>query len=720
MITIHLIPQAHLDPIWLWPWTAGVDEAIATCRTACDLMDRHADMTFNMGDAWVIEQVEQIDPATFARIKKLVAAKRWDLSGGWYIQPDCNFPIGDALKRQIEIGIGYVREKFGVAPSIAMNVDSFGHAQAFPTLLRAAGQDKYVMMRPQEHEMKLPARLFRWQDPATGDTVTTFRIAGAYCTPGRMSVEHLRDSLTELPSGAEHTMCFFGVSDHGGGPTEEMLDFCRKNKNAIPGATLEFSTPTRFFEAIAATQESLPLVKGELQFHAIGCYSVEGRLKRAVRKAEHFLLQAERCRKLDPATPADGAAKLRDAWKSVCFHEFHDTIGGTCLPSAYAYVMNDIGGATAEAERQTVYTLRRLMLAKLGDNPLQRIVLFNPSDKPFDGYVEFEPWVEFTPWQSHWRLLDGDGKEVPYQKMDGEAMADSAIDRLVFRVSLQPDEIRAIRIDCDRKLAPTVTKKASVHHDRLTTDSGVSIHHDSRSVRKVSFSPSRLLPAPELSLLDDSSDTWTHRLDRYPAGPGELAQWSAFSVIDTGPLMCSLRQEGCIGRSDVVVEWRVYAGMPFVDLSLRINWTERQKVLKLLWSFPSPAKSRTDGTLGGSTARPTDGREYPLQDWIHLKHDDGADSAIICPDSFGIDVTPDRARVTLLRSPLLAHHDPNLGLSPRKQYADRGEHVLRFRFLNGASIDPGTLGAIAHGIHQPPLTADLTRGMPARRQRNQI
>ncbi|MEX0775215.1 MAG: hypothetical protein WD042_05815 [Phycisphaeraceae bacterium] len=53
MIRVHLIPHAHIDPIWLWPWTAGLDEAIATCRTACDLLDRHADMTFNLGGARV-------------------------------------------------------------------------------------------------------------------------------------------------------------------------------------------------------------------------------------------------------------------------------------------------------------------------------------------------------------------------------------------------------------------------------------------------------------------------------------------------------------------------------------------------------------------------------------------------------------------------------------------------------------------------------------------
>ena len=26
MKTVHLVFNAHLDPIWLWPWEAGLDE----------------------------------------------------------------------------------------------------------------------------------------------------------------------------------------------------------------------------------------------------------------------------------------------------------------------------------------------------------------------------------------------------------------------------------------------------------------------------------------------------------------------------------------------------------------------------------------------------------------------------------------------------------------------------------------------------------------------
>src|SRR4051794_30353646 len=39
LLTFHLIPNAHLDPVWLWDWREGLNEGLITCRTILDLMD---------------------------------------------------------------------------------------------------------------------------------------------------------------------------------------------------------------------------------------------------------------------------------------------------------------------------------------------------------------------------------------------------------------------------------------------------------------------------------------------------------------------------------------------------------------------------------------------------------------------------------------------------------------------------------------------------------
>ena len=95
MKTVHLIFNAHIDPVWLWPWQAGLDAVLATCRSACNRLDAHPDLVFTKGDAWAFEQVERVDAALFERIRKHVDAGRWAIVGGWWIQPDCTLPSAE-------------------------------------------------------------------------------------------------------------------------------------------------------------------------------------------------------------------------------------------------------------------------------------------------------------------------------------------------------------------------------------------------------------------------------------------------------------------------------------------------------------------------------------------------------------------------------------------------------------------------------------------------
>jgi len=146
---VHMIGNAHLDPVWLWHWERGVDEALATCRAACDLLDETPELIFTRGEAWVYEQVRQLDPALFARIRGHIAGGRWEVVGGWWVQPDVNLPTEAALRHSMRLGREWFRQHLDLDDvPVAFNVDSFGHGAYLPRLLRGNGQPWYVMMRP--------------------------------------------------------------------------------------------------------------------------------------------------------------------------------------------------------------------------------------------------------------------------------------------------------------------------------------------------------------------------------------------------------------------------------------------------------------------------------------------------------------------------------------------------------------------------------------------
>ena len=97
--TFHLIPNAHLDPVWLWDWREGLNEGLVTCRTILDLMDEDRELTFIRGESAIYQHIEKADPKTFARIKKYVKSGRWDVVGGTVIQPDTNLPATETFAR---------------------------------------------------------------------------------------------------------------------------------------------------------------------------------------------------------------------------------------------------------------------------------------------------------------------------------------------------------------------------------------------------------------------------------------------------------------------------------------------------------------------------------------------------------------------------------------------------------------------------------------------
>ena len=61
-MVVHLIANAHLDPIWLWNWQAGVDEALSTFRSAVDRCREYPEFKYTRGESWVYQWVEEIDP----------------------------------------------------------------------------------------------------------------------------------------------------------------------------------------------------------------------------------------------------------------------------------------------------------------------------------------------------------------------------------------------------------------------------------------------------------------------------------------------------------------------------------------------------------------------------------------------------------------------------------------------------------------------------------
>ena len=107
---LHLICNAHLDPVWQWEWEEGAAETLSTFRVAAKFCREFDGFIFCHNEAILYQWVEEYEPALFEEIRTLVKLGKWHIMGGWHLQPDCNMPSGEGFVRNILSGRKYFWE----------------------------------------------------------------------------------------------------------------------------------------------------------------------------------------------------------------------------------------------------------------------------------------------------------------------------------------------------------------------------------------------------------------------------------------------------------------------------------------------------------------------------------------------------------------------------------------------------------------------------------
>ena len=217
MKKLFLVCNAHLDPVWLWPWQEGATAAIATFRSAANFCEEYDGFVFCHNESCLYEWTQEYDPALFERIKKLVEAGKWHIIGGWFIQPDCNIPAGETIIRQILEGQRYFKKQFGVSPKVAINFDTFGHSRGLVQILKQCGYMGYLYMRPEEIRQSLPSSSFYWEG-FDGSKILAHRLNGVYSANMGKAVERINELVNEQSKDDIDVLCW-GVGNHGGGPS---------------------------------------------------------------------------------------------------------------------------------------------------------------------------------------------------------------------------------------------------------------------------------------------------------------------------------------------------------------------------------------------------------------------------------------------------------------------------------------------------------------------
>jgi len=709
---VHMIGNAHIDPVWLWPWQAGADEALATMASAADRCDEYPEFVFTRGEAWVYRQAERVRPDLFARIGGLIERGQWHITGGQFLQPDLNLPTAAGLHRQILHGQRYFRDCFGVAPTIGYNVDSFGHTASLPDILAEHGYTGYIFRRPEQHQVALPANTFVWRG-VNGGEVVAFRIHPGYVANFADLTGQVKIAVESADPVLGHTMCFYGVGNHGGGPSKAMIEWIIANRASFDGHELVFSTPERFMAAIADKRHLLPKVSVELQHTFPGCYSVMHDIKSAQRHGEQLLVQAEgavRALAADEAERKASLARLDGAWDDLLFTEFHDILTGTSIPSAWGSVRAMQGRARIVGEEVLFDTTRRWSYRTLPEVNEHQIVVLNTGDEARHAFVEAEPYLDFDDWGDRW-ISDEDGEPVPFQEVQPDS--NQLIPRILFETDIGAAASRQFQVRAGPRpdtLGGDSTMAASP--ERLSNGM-VTLSLRDGGIGQVAYNGADLLGPGGLGLhlRKDTTDTWTFHADRWAEPVEAVFSGGVWTVEESGPLRVRARLDGRLGNSRIRLTVSLRRGEPAVHVALEVNFDERYALLQMPVDFALPVSRWTDGIADGHVDRGPSPTEWPFLGWSRLSVG-GTDIGLITSDFYSHSVDHNAWQSTLLRSPRMAWGggDPKT-YAGHDHHTDQGVHHFAFTLHLAPSLAEAELAAALERSAEPLVVFDRYEGM---------
>lgn len=712
---IHLVANAHIDPVWLWCWPEGASESMATFRVAAQLCSSFPDFIFNHNEALLYEWIKEYEPDLFRQLQELVASGKWHIMGGWFLQPDVNLPSGESLVRQILYGRKYFIENFKVEPKTAINFDSFGHSRGLVQILAKSGYDSYVFCRPSPADLSLPAEEFIWVG-FDGSEIMATRATAHYNSRLGRAKEKVEDWIKSNPK-KNLSLLLWGVGNHGGGPSKLDLQELGKLIQETKDLEIRHSTPEAFFKDLRRQKKTLPRWLKGLNPWAVGCYTSMSQIKKGYREleSEYFLTEKMAAAAYFQGLMPYPEEELKQALRDLLFIQFHDILPGSATKSAekdalkiihhgleiLARIKAKVFFLTASAEEE----------AKEGEIP---ILILNPHPFPLKTLME----VEFQPHEMNWEggfwwpRLEVNGQPVPCQLEKEESNLNVEWrKKIVFEADLKPGEMHRFSCYLERKeqrpIREIKEENGFIHFK--SADLEVSVNCSTGLIDRLRVRGQEIFEprAFEPLVMMDNADPWGMAVKafreiagRFELLPYENKTWliqglssplPSVRVIEDGPVRTIIESVFGYNLSLFLIRYKLPKKGTEIEIEVVVYWQEKDRLLKL--SLPTTFHEAwyLGQTVYGVEELPVDGSETVSQRWVALISKN-QDLALTCINDglYGSDCRAGEIRLSLLRSTAYsADPVPDRPMLAQDRFIarqDQGERMFRF-WINAGPVE---------------------------------
>ena len=169
-----------------------------------------------------------------------------------------------------------------------------------------------------------------------------------------------------------------------------------------------------------------------------------------------------------------------------------------------------------------------------------------------------------------------------------------------------------------------------------------------------------------------------------------------------------IRVVSTYGASTLIQEFSLSAHQARVDVKVTVDWHEHFKLLKLRFPINIDHVSTAAEVPFGVAVRQANGEEEACQNWVDVSGVSGADGlpygvSLLNDGKYSYDVNGNEIGLTVLRSPIYAHHMP---VQPEADgfysFIDQGVQHFHYSLLphTGGWQDAGTVRRAAE-LNQP-------------------
>jgi len=680
---VGVIGHSHMDTAWLWPVSETVRKCARTYAEAVTLMDLYPDYSFMQSSSLHLYWMKQHYPALYERIKEKVKEGRYDMTGGVWVECDCNITGGEAMVRQFLYGQKFTREEFGYEMESFWLPDTFGYSASTPQIMRGCNVKYFFTTKISWNEVnKFPADTFIWSGLDGSTVLTHFNRMHTMTTPKEIfqSVSAVTDSLH-----TDSKLMAYGFGDGGGGPTPGMMEYL-KRVIGLPGLpTVKPITPEQFMkERVEPLKDSLATYDGELylEFHRGTLTSIHD-VKRNNRLAEIALHDLEYLAALSGKGIHPETERL---WKVLLQNQFHDILPGSSIPEVNDTAVKEVSALLSETADYT-----KAYLADRITPDENKITFFNtlsfgrstPINVGGSLSLAGYPTESFVDVTGKMRTLIG-GLTLPACGAVTASFGKAEKAEKVFLYDGASLETPLYTVVFDENGYMVSLK------DKRT---GREVRHDGGH------------PLGELLAGEDMPsqyENWETESD-FEEKLLPVHTETAPEIISCGAVSFRIRNRYAVGkRSHAVVDTVFYADDPQIDYEMQLDWQEKRTLLKTAFDVNVRSHTVRNEIQYGHVERPTtrnnswDDAKYEV---VNHKWSDISETrygvALLNDCKYGISV-----RGTLM---MLSLHKGG----QRPDYrGDAGIHTMRYALLpHVGAFSADTVVRPAYAFNYPVLTA---------------